>query len=87
LIFARKHSVVRFATAHYLILAVAGLIELWGGLGLAKAIPGTPSDPSVVTGAVRGILVACIWIPYFQRSKRVRNTFGGSGPNAPDPHG
>lgn len=80
LIFARKHAVVGFATAHYLILAVAGLIEMWGGLALEKAIPGTPSDPSVVTGAVRGILAACIWIPYFRRSKRVRNTFGDSGP-------
>jgi len=82
LIFARKHAIVRFATAHYLILAVAGLIEMWGGLALEKAIPGTPSDP-FVRGAVRGILIAYIWIPYFWRSKRVRNTFGGSGPNTP----
>ena len=82
LIFAKKHAIVRFATAHYLILAAAGLIEMWGGFALEKAIPGTPSDPSVIRDAVRGILIACIWIPYFRRSKRVRNTFGGSGPNA-----
>jgi Protein of unknown function (DUF2569) len=86
-IFAKKRAIVRFATAHYLIWAVAGPIEIWGGLALEKAIPGNPLDPSVVTGAVRGILTACIWIPYFRRSKRVRNTFSGSGANAPDPHG
>src|SRR5262245_51032829 len=44
LIFARKHEIVRFATAHYLILAVAGLIDMWGGLALEKAMPVTPSD-------------------------------------------
>src|SRR5262245_66398465 len=36
LIFAKKHAIVRFATAHSLLLAAAGPIERWVGFALAR---------------------------------------------------
>jgi hypothetical protein len=61
LIFAKKHAIVNFATAHYLILA----FDAWLALALEKAIPDTPADPSIGREVIRGIVIACIWIPYF----------------------
>ena len=74
LMFAKKRTMVRFATAHYLILAVGGLVDLWAGLAMERVMP-EMHDPSAIKEAVRGVLIAFIWIPYFQVSKRVRNTF------------
>ena len=75
LIFVKNHAIINFATAHYLILASAGLADVWLANALEKAIPGMKSDPTIAANAVRLIMIACIWIPYFQVSKRVRNTF------------
>jgi uncharacterized protein DUF2569 len=76
LLFSRDHRIVTFATAHYIILAVGGFIELWGGTVLETALPNEPKDSSLLKEAIRGVIVACIWIPYFHLSKRVKNTFG-----------
>ena len=74
LMFAKKRAMVRFATAHYLILAAAGLVDLWAGFVMERVLAET-HDPSATKEAVRGVLLACIWIPYFHLSQRVRNTF------------
>lgn len=83
LIFAKNLAIINFATAHYLILASAGLADAWLGIALDKADLGVTSDPTIVRDAVRGILIACIWIPYFHLSKRVRNTFVNARASAP----
>ena len=74
LIFARKRAIIRFATAHYLILAVAGLVDLWAGFVMERVLA-EPNDPSAIKEAIRGVVAAIIWIPYFHASRRVRNTF------------
>jgi len=76
LLLSRDHRIVTFATAHYVIVAVVGFIELWGGTVVETALPNDPKDPSLLKDAIRGLIVACIWIPYFHFSKRVKNTFG-----------
>lgn len=75
LIFTKKHSIIKFATAHYIILLIAGLIDLWGGIEVKTAIPDTPLENEVIKGAFQGIIAALVWIPYFNFSKRVKNTF------------
>jgi hypothetical protein len=78
LVVAKKRAIINFATAHYLILASAGLIDIWTLSAMEKAIPNTPFEPAVFRDAFRGIAIACIWIPYFRISKRVKNTFTNS---------
>ena len=75
LMFARKRAVVKFATAHYLMLAAAGVIDLWGQGVLERVLPNMPPDPTAIRDAVRGFVIAAIWIPYFNVSRRVKNTF------------
>lgn len=74
LMFAKKRAIVTVATVHYAVLAVAGLLDLWTQVALEQAVPGTPTDPSTIKEAIRGVVIAAIWVPYFNVSKRVRNT-------------
>lgn len=64
-VFARRHAIVRVATAHYLILVVRSFVDLW----LAN------NDPRFTIAVLGSVVGAAIWIPYFQVSKRVENTF------------
>lgn len=45
---------------------------------LAQALPDLmdSSDPDELKQIVRSLIYAVVWIPYFMKSKRVRNTFG-----------
>jgi glucan phosphoethanolaminetransferase (alkaline phosphatase superfamily) len=83
LLFKKDHSIKKFATAHYLILMLAGFAEVWADSTIREIAPSVPADPSVIKDAVRGVFIACIWIPYFHMSKRVRNTFTAA-PITPD---
>jgi Protein of unknown function (DUF2569) len=75
LIFTKKSAIVKIATIHYLALLLAGLADLWIDAETHRILPSEPADPTVIREALRGVLIACIWIPYFHLSKRVRNTF------------
>ena len=69
LVFARKRAIVKFATAHFVLLVAAAFADGWLDEVLRS------HDPAVVSNEVRTVLIAAIWIPYFQISRRVRNTF------------
>ena len=75
LIFSKKHTITRFATVHYLILAVGGLIDLWTEIVVHTSAPDTPLDKEAIRGAAQAIVAGLIWIPYFHYSRRVKNTF------------
>lgn len=74
--FTNKRAIVNFATALYLIGASGGLIDLWLEMTAETAIPDTPPDSAIIeVMMVKNILLACIWIPYFHLSRRVKNTY------------
>jgi hypothetical protein len=75
-IFVSRGELKKIAVVHYLLLASAGLVELRGDSVISSAIPDVARDPSVTKDAIRGVIAAAIWVPYFLVSKRVQNTFG-----------
>src|SRR5205085_12690429 len=83
LVIKKDSTIIAFATAHYLILMIAGFADLWADAALRQVIHELPVDPSVAKNAARGVLLACIWIPYFRFSKRVRNTFASPSARVP----
>ncbi|SFI11480.1 Protein of unknown function [Bosea sp. OK403] len=77
LIFARRKSIITVASLHYVILTIAVFVDFWSYTFLRKVMPNIPDDPSAPTlaQAVCQAFIAAIWIAYFHRSKRVKNTF------------
>ncbi len=72
--FTSKRAIVKFATANYLILAIGGFIDLWLEMTADTAIPDMTSGLAIIE-VVKNNLIACIWIPYFHLSRRVKNTY------------
>ena len=70
-----RDVVLRFATSFYLLLIVASALSLWTAIMLEQSTGHQPVTSEAVRDAVRSVVAACIWIPYFHMSKRVRNTF------------
>ncbi len=78
-IFWLKSGVRQIATTHYVLLALASIIDIWAVGVLRSYIPSFPVEDKGITTAGGAIVGAVIWIQYFQMSKRVRNTFGNRG--------
>ncbi|CAM5773602.1 hypothetical protein LMIY3S_04233 [Labrys miyagiensis] len=73
-IFTYSPTVPRLMTIFY----VALLLMTLGEVGLDKMMAdtlGTAMDPNNLRDVIRVVAGAAIWIPYFNRSRRVANTF------------
>jgi hypothetical protein len=75
LVFSKNQNIIKFATVHYIILACAGIIELWAGIVSESTLPNSPLDKSAIKDAFQGVIYGIVWISYFKISKRVKNTF------------
>ncbi len=73
LLFAKSHHFPKWIILLY--LTSLGVIAL--DMALSQSIPAVAeqNDPSAATELFRSIVAAIIWIPYFIKSERVRNTF------------
>lgn len=72
LFFRKSRRVPRLMIVWYLSMMAMQLIDL----ALTEAIPAAAANGSEGTrDTVRAIAAAAIWVPYFLRSVRVRNTF------------
>jgi predicted tellurium resistance membrane protein TerC len=74
-LFQKKRDVPYLMTAFYLLVAIKMLVNL----GLVRHFPETQTPDAVLASAWRGFLSASagavLWISYFHKSVRVRNTF------------
>jgi Protein of unknown function (DUF2569) len=75
LIFVKSRKVVAVATIHYVILSAAGLFDFYAFSVIRTVLPDVPDDPAIAQDAVKGVVLALIWIFYFHHSRRVQNTF------------
>ena len=60
-----------------IVFLVGNLLLMMVDYGMALQLPvfQQVDDGSAAADIVRSMIYSCIWIPYFLRSKRVRNTF------------
>jgi hypothetical protein len=75
LIFSKDARAPKWAILYFIFMAVIGTIEF----GVLHHYADVFQDPSILDGepedTIRNYIFAAIWVPYFMRSKRVRNTF------------
>lgn len=74
-IFFRKSKHVPRFFVIWLVLLVAIQIADLLLVNQIPALAAQPTDPESLKDLTRSIIGAAIWIPYFMKSKRVKNTF------------
>ena len=76
----------RYAPAAAIAWYVYGLALVLGDYAMWQLIPAMaeqPVDPQFIRDLARSLLVTLVWVPYFLRSRRVRNTFVVDWPRLP----
>ena len=63
------------AVVMLLMMTAYSLLDLGLCVALDRQYPGDPLVPEASGVAVQSVIAAMIWIPYFMKSRRVRNTF------------
>lgn len=72
-IFRRSRHVPTIMTIFYTGLIIVTLVEM-AGAHMTASMSGEPPI-SMAKELARAIIIALVWVPYFHRSKRVKNTF------------
>ncbi|MEP7452809.1 DUF2569 domain-containing protein [Phyllobacterium sp. SB3] len=75
LIFSKDARAPKWAILYFIFMVVIGTIEF----GILHHYADVFQDPSMLDDepkdTIRNYIIAAVWVPYFMRSKRVRNTF------------
>jgi hypothetical protein len=86
LFFARRWILPKAYVVMLLMMTAYSLLDLGLCLALDRQYPEDPLVPEASRVAVQTVIAAMIWIPYFMKSRRVRNTFTrGAGRGAGPP--
>lgn len=75
LFFARRWILPKAYVVMLLMMTAYSLLDLGLCVALDRQYPGDPLVPEASGVAVQSVIAAMIWIPYFMKSRRVRNTF------------
>lgn len=73
LLFAKSHHFPRWMIAFY--IASFCILAIDQSLGQQIPFVAAQEDPTSTRELIRSIIAMAIWIPYFIKSERVRNTF------------
>jgi hypothetical protein len=74
-LFGKRRKLIEFVKVHYTLILMGLVVSILLTYGLRAAFPDQPADPREVSDAVRAGVHCVIWLAYFSKSKRVRNTF------------
>jgi hypothetical protein len=86
LFFARRWILPKAYVMLLLLMTAYSLLDLGLCVALDRQYPEDPLVPEASRVAVQSVIAAMIWIPYFMKSRRVRNTFTrGAGRGAGPP--
>jgi hypothetical protein len=73
-VFRKLRIAPKVVTVYFVLMVVFSLIDIWEDGVISKAIQ-EERDSSLLIDALRAVIFAVIWIPYFHMSRRAKNTF------------